>query len=308
MITRKHDTIFIINPNANLGQAWRMAADLRPIIEENGGADWAGSVYPTHTTELTRQAVEQGYSLIIAGGGDGTVHEVVNGLMEYPPEKRPRIAVVPLGSGNDFAYSVGISSTPWKALQQIFKGEAKPIDVGKIEDDRGRQEFWVNTVGIGFDAIVTIYSHQLPVVRGFLMYFAAVMKTIFLNHDPITMKISLDDNSTWEDQILMLTLCNGSREGGGFKISPRSKNDDGELDYIAVRRISRLMMLRLIPEFMRGTHLRFSAVDTGKFHRLEILADRPLYIHLDGEIFAGFSSDLRAVKAEIIPAAVQIVS
>ncbi|MCD6424087.1 MAG: acylglycerol kinase family protein, partial [Anaerolineales bacterium] len=68
-------TLFIINPNANMGQAWRQAADLRPIMEEYGGADWAGSVYPTHAIELTKKAVEDGYELVIAGGGDGTVHE-----------------------------------------------------------------------------------------------------------------------------------------------------------------------------------------------------------------------------------------
>ena len=109
-------TIFIINPNANMGQAWRQAADLRPIMQELGDADWAGSVYPTHAIELTKKAVQDGYELIIAGGGDGTVHEVVNALMTFPKEKRPTLGVVPLGSGNDFSFSMGMETEPWKAL------------------------------------------------------------------------------------------------------------------------------------------------------------------------------------------------
>lgn len=307
-MTRKHDIKFIINPNANLGQAWRMAADLRSIMAEHGGADWAGSVYPTHTVELTRQAVEDGYPLIIAGGGDGTVHEVVNGLMEYPPERRPKIGVVPLGSGNDFSHSIGMDPQPWDALQQIFNGTTKRVDVGQITDGRGRKEYWINTVGIGFDAVVTIYSHQLPLVRGFMMYFAAVMKTIFLNHDPIQMAVSLDGQPTWEDRLLMLTLCNGSREGGGFIISPESRNDDSRLDYVGVQEVSRLMMLRLLPEFMRGTHLKFSPISQGSFESLTLEADRSLYIHLDGEIFAGFSSDVRRLEVDLHPGAVEVIS
>ena len=81
----------ILNPNADLGRAWHKAADLRPVIEEFGGADWSGTVYPTHAVELARQAAEDGYELIIAAGGDGTVHEVVNGIMQVAASKRPKL-------------------------------------------------------------------------------------------------------------------------------------------------------------------------------------------------------------------------
>ena len=87
-------TKFIMNPNADMGNAWRQALDLRPIAEEHGGADWAGTVYPTHATELARQAGLDGYDLVVAVGGDGTVHEVINGIMSLPAEKRPRLGVV----------------------------------------------------------------------------------------------------------------------------------------------------------------------------------------------------------------------
>ena len=80
-----HAIRLIVNPNADMGRAWRNAAELRPVIEEFGGADWAGTVYPFHATELARQAAEDGYQLVIAAGGDGTAHEVINGLMQEVP-------------------------------------------------------------------------------------------------------------------------------------------------------------------------------------------------------------------------------
>ena len=86
----RHKIKLIINPNADLGRAWRVAADLRPLVDQLGGADWTGTVYPTHAIELARQAGEEGYELIIAAGGDGTAHEVINGLMQLPAERRPR--------------------------------------------------------------------------------------------------------------------------------------------------------------------------------------------------------------------------
>lgn len=305
---RNHNVKFIMNPTANMGKAWRLAADLRPVMDEYGGADWAGSVFPTHAVELARQAVHEGYEMIIAGGGDGTVHEIINGLMEFPIEDRPKLGVVPLGSGNDFAHGIGMPEEPWEALRQIFTGTPREIDLGYVEDDRGRQEFWQNTLGIGFDAIVTIYSHNLPLVRGFLMYLIAVLKTVFLNHQPLNVNVTVDGEHDWEDQLLMLTLCNGPREGGGFKISPDSIMDDGRFEYVAVKSVSRLMMLRLIPEFMRGAHLRFPKISLHPFRQLEIKSDQSMYIHMDGEIFSGFSSDLRYLKVKHYPKAIQIVA
>lgn len=118
----QNKTKLILNPNADMGRAWQMAADLRPIVEQYGGADWAGTVYPTHAIELAKQAAGEGYELVIAAGGDGTVHEIVNGLMQIPQEKRPRLGVVPLGSGNDFAHAVGAPESAHDAMKQALPG------------------------------------------------------------------------------------------------------------------------------------------------------------------------------------------
>ena len=296
----------ILNPMSNMGAAWRAANALRPIIAEHGGADWSGTVYPTHATELAMQAGLDGYEMVIAMGGDGTVHEVVNGLMQVPAEKRPILGVVPVGSGNDFAHSIGIPTEADRALLRALTGEPSLVDIGVMTDENGRREFFDNTAGVGFDAVVTIRSHKLPVVRGFLMYLTAVIQTILLNHNPVLMKVEADGEK-WEQEALMFTICNGGREGGGFMIAPDAKNNDGILNYAMVKKCDRLTMFRLVPEFMKGTHPRFAQIKMGTCKTFNILADRPMYIHADGEIFTSFGSNLKGLNFEIMPNALRVV-
>ncbi len=301
-----HRILLITNPNADMGNAWRQAAELRPVVEEFGGADWTGTVYPTHAIELARQAAEQGYELVIAVGGDGTVHEVVNGLMQAPAERRPRLGVVPLGSGNDFAHAVGVTARqPAEALRQVLSGRPRRVDLGRVEDEHGRVEFFDNTIGIGFDATVTIRSHRLPIVRGFLMYLIAVLQTILLDNAAPRLTF-VSDQESWEAPKLMLVVCNGPREGGGFLVAPEAVVDDGLFHYACIDQVSRPMMFRIVPEVMRGTHGRFDCVRMGALRHLELHSDRPLYIHLDGEIFAGFGSDVRHLKLDLLPQALEV--
>jgi len=296
----------ILNPMADMGNAWRIARDLRSITEQHGGVDWSGTVYPGHAIELARQAGEQGYEMVIAMGGDGTVHEVVNGLMQTPEEKRPTLGIVPAGSGNDFAHGVNISTTPNEALTYALNGEASRVDLGVMIDEHGHREYFDNTLGIGFGAIVTIRSHRLPILRGFLMYLTAVLQAIIVDHNPIRMQIETDTEK-WEQGVIYLILCNGPREGGGFLIAPEAKIDDGILHYALIRDVSRPMMFRIVPEVMKGTHGRFKEVKMGTCKTFSLTADRPLYIHADGEIFSGPGTDLRKVSFEILPGALRVV-
>jgi len=296
----------ILNPMADMRNAWKVSNDLRPIITEYGNADWSGTVYPTHATELARQAGEQGYERVIAMGGDGTAHEVVNGIMQVPEDRRPSLGVVPVGSGNDFAHAIGIPLEPDRALACALNGTPSAIDLGLMIDEHGHKEYFDNTLGIGFDAVVTIRSHRLPVVRGFLMYLTAVIQTIILNHDPALMQID-SDGKQWEQSNLMLTMCNGPREGGGFLVAPDARLDDGLFHYAMIKKVGRAMMFRLIPEVMRGTHGRFKAVLLGTCRRMSVRADRPMYIHADGEILTSFGSNLRQLSLELLPDALKVV-
>jgi len=299
----------ILNPMADMGRAWKAANDLRPIVQEfQGEISWSGTVYPTHAIELAKQAAQEGYDLIIALGGDGTAHEVVNGLMQIAEEKRPVMGIVPIGSGNDFAHALGVPQKSSHALVHALKAETvTAIDIGRLTDEHsGRMEYFDNTVGAGFDAVVTIRSHKLPIVKGFLMYLTAVIQTILLNHNPAKIKFQTESES-WEESVLMTTVCNGGREGGGFLISPDSKIDDGVFQFLNVKKISRGTMFRLVPEFMKGTHLRFRHVRLGSFKKLRMQSDRPLYIHADGEVFTSFDADVRDISLEVLAGALKVV-
>jgi len=298
----------ILNPMADMGRAWKTANDLRPIAQEfKGELTWSGTVYPTHAIELARQAAEEGYDMVVAMGGDGTAHEVMNGLMQVPAEKRPVMGIVPIGSGNDFAYSIGAIQKASHALAHTLKAEnIQSVDIGLMTDEYGRKEYFDNTLGIGFDAVVTIRSHKLPIVKGFLMYLTAVIQTILLNHNPMSMKVETEAG-IWEDKLIMLTLCNGPREGGGFMLAPEAKNNDGKMETVAVTNVSRPTMFRLVPEFMNGTHMRFKQVRMGEFKKLSLASDRPMYIHADGEVFTSFGSNLKKINVEIMPQALKIV-
>ena len=296
----------ILNPMADMGNAWRVARDLRSITEQHGSVDWSGTVYPGHAIQLAQQAGEQGYDMVIAMGGDGTIHEVINGLMKVSEEKRPSLGVVPVGSGNDFAHGIHASRTPTEALTCALDGEVSTVDLGLMTDEHGRKEYFDNTLGIGFGAVVTIRSHKLPILRGFLMYLTAVIQTIILDHNPMAMQIETDDQK-WEQSVIYLVICNGPREGGGFLIAPEAKIDDGLFHYAMITNVSRAMMFRIVPEVMKGTHGRFKQVRMGTCKKFTLSADRPLYIHADGEIFTGPGTDLRRVSFEILPNALKVV-
>ncbi len=292
---------------ADMGNAWRVARDLRPLTIEAGNAAWSGTVYPGHATELAYQAGLEGCQRVIALGGDGTVHEIVNGLMRLPAEQRPLLGVVPVGSGNDFAHAIGVPLQPDRALAHALNAPASSVDIGRMTDENGRVEYIDNTLGIGFDAVVTIRSHKLPVLRGFAMYLTAVIQTILLNHNPAQLRIRADDQA-WETEVIMTALCNGPREGGGFLVAPRADLRDGLLDYMLVKKCSRAAMFRLLPEVMRGTHEQFPQVRFGQCKNFQLQADRPLYIHTDGEIYTSFGSNLRGLQFEMLPAALGVIT
>lgn len=306
-IVMERRTRLIFNPHADRGHAWDIAYSFRAAIDRYGGGDWAATEYPGHATKLAEESVEQGYHVVAALGGDGTVHEVVNGLMKFPRERRPQLAAVPMGSGNDFCANIGLPKDPELAVRRIYEGNARPIDLATISDNTGHSEYWNNTISIGFGAAVAIYAYGITRLRGFPMYLWAVIKTVFLQHNAPRMVIKTDEEALAQP-VLMMSLNNGPREGGGFLTSPPAVPDDGILNYAVIRRVSRPMMFRLIPEVMRGTHGRFAAVRLGQFQQMTVRSEAPIPIHVDGEIYADFRSDVTELAIEVLPSEIHVIT
>ncbi len=296
----------IFNAHADRGRAWNIASALQTIVEHHGNTTWSATEYPAHATELAEQAAKEGYDVVIAVGGDGTAHEVMNGLMRVPEAKRPLFGIVPVGSGNDFSANIGVIQEPEQAMHRVFDGDVKTIDIMRIKDNTGHIEYVDNTLGIQFGAFATLHSHSITRLQGFMMYLWSVIKTIILNHDAPRMTMQTDSES-FEEEVQYLVLCNGPREGGGFFVAPDAIPDDGILDYALIKRVSRLMMFRILPEVMKGTHGKFKQVRLGRFHEFKLVSERPMAIHTDGEILAGFTSELTELEVKILPGALKVI-
>ncbi len=128
----------IFNPCADRGRSSDLKTSVQHILDKHDGAEWSTTEYPGHATELAEQAAQDGFDVVAAIGGDGTVHEVVNGLMRVPEDQRPLLGSVPIGSGNDFSSNVGAPEEIEIALERVFNGETKTIDIGLVTDGSGR--------------------------------------------------------------------------------------------------------------------------------------------------------------------------
>jgi diacylglycerol kinase (ATP) len=301
-------TKLIFNPNSDRGRSGQRAADLRAIAEEYGGADWVGTEHPTHAMDLAARAGLEGYERVVAMGGDGTVHEVINGLMRVAEPHRPKLGIIPIGTGNDFAYAAGVAFEPMQAMKQVFTGTARPVDVGVIRDNNNRSEYWNNSVGIGFDGKINIMSRKITGMYGFPMYLTAVLRTIFQDYESARMKLQIDDGPLLDKDVLMLTLGNGPREGGGFMTTPAAKVDDGVFDYVNVPHMGRLSILALLPRVMNGTHGADKRLTISTFKKLRLEADRALPIHTDGELWSPYQVNTRTVEVEILAGAIQLLT
>lgn len=300
-----HPILLIFNPNSDRGRSGQKVSDLRALIDQFGGADWRGTEYPGHATEIAAQA--GAYRTVVALGGDGTVHEVVNGLMQLPAEHRPQLGVVPIGSGNDFAFGAGVPlGNPQEATRLIFQGTPHPVDIGQLRDGGGRSVYFHNTVGIGFDAAINIRSRAITYLYGFVMYLTATLQSIAFNFEAPHLRVEYDEGVV-DQPIMMLTVGNGPREGGGFVTTPAAKMDDGLLDFIYVHQLSRLRMLQLLPKVMQGTHIQERDVTSRRTTRLVVESDRALPIHVDGELFAPYELNVRRVEIALLPQALAVL-
>ena len=302
-----HPVLLIFNPMADNGRTGQKASDLRAMIDTLGGADWHATQYPAHASEVAAAATEQGYQTVVALGGDGTVHEVINGLMRVAPERRPKLGIVALGSGNDFAHAVGIQTNPQDAMRRVFAGAPRAVDVALIRDGTGRSEYFNNSAGLGFDAAINIRSRKIKRLNGFLMYLAATLQSIALNFEAPHLKVQYDGGML-DQPVMMLTVGNGMREGGGFVTTPDAKVDDGLLDFIYISQVTQFRMLQLLPRVMNGTHVGQPDVHIKRTTRLVIDSDRALPIHIDGELFAPYEANVRHVEVELLPSAVQVIT
>ncbi len=297
--------LVILNPSADHGRAIKYREHILVGCREYADVDLVLTEYSGHARELARASVDSGYDIIVAAGGDGTVHEMVNGLVQNDRSEN-NLGLIPIGSGNDLAYGMGLNTDVNTAIRRLFTGKPRIIDLARIQDDRGQNEVVVNSIGIGFDATVTIQSKTITRIHGFALYAIAALRTIAFYYQIPHLWLQFDDEIVEQDA-LMVTVGVGPRVGGGFHLTPDAIFDDGLLDSCTVNPINRPTILRLLPEAMRGTHITSPYVMMRRNRTIHIRSNIALPIHIDGEIFAIHEDNVKQVTLSTLPLALPVM-
>lgn len=298
----------IANPAAGGGAGARAIPRIEQWLAKYGlDFDIVHTERSWHGAELAREAAIARWDVIVAAGGDGTSNEVINGLMEakLAGGSTSALGILSIGRGNDFAHGVNVPYDLEQACQVLAEDHRRMIDVGRVVGGRYPQgRYFGNCVGIGFDAIGTIEVAKLPRMGGFLSFFVAVLKTIFLYYRaPLTTVVY--DDQTLTQPSLMVSVMNGQRLGGGFIMAPDAKPDDGLFDLCIAGEVSRPRMFGLIPHFLRGTQAAQKPITTGRAARISITAvEGSLPAHTDGEILC---IDGNRLEIELLPRQVEVV-
>ncbi len=280
--------LVILNPSAAKGTAIKKKPEIEKLLQEKGlDFTLVVSEKPGAPMALAQAAADKGYDVVIAVGGDGTLNEVINGLMtaKLAGKKIPGLGVIPAGRGNDFAGSMGIPSDLAQAVQVIADGTIKTIDIGQVIGGTYPDgKFFGNGVGIGFDTIVGFEAAKLPsFLSGMPGYLIAAIKTIFLYFKAPKLRIVMD-NETIEQPCLIVSVMNGKRMGSTFMMAPNSKPDDGLFSLMIIDQLSRMGMIKLMGKIMKGTQEGHPAVKMPLTSKLEITPiTGSLPVHADGE-------------------------
>jgi len=273
-------TLLLVNPAAGRGRAGRLAAPAETACAAAWGAvQRIDTTAPGTAVEQVRQAVERGVERVVVLGGDGSLHEAANGVLRATVASRPPITVLPAGTGNDFAKLAGtVGLSPAEAVSRLVRGRVRLLDVGQAWD-----EYFLNSVGIGFDAEVAAEVAKGGSLTGIPAYLVAVKRVLRGFVAPELTCQSAEASFT--DRLLLIEIGIGPVVGGGFRLTPFAKPDDGVFDVCAIQQQSTLGILTKLPLAMFGWHTRLKAVRSFRTAELVVRrADGPLRAQMDGEL------------------------
>ncbi len=299
-------TQLIVNTAAGRGRAGKVWHRIETYLARYG-VEYALSYTqaPGQGVDIARRAATAGFERVVAVGGDGTTDEVANGLLLAAEEgHQAMLAVIPVGSGNDFSYAVGIPANLEKACQRLAEGRVRAVDVIQVTVD-GQPRIFDNSVGIGYDADVLLETHKIESLRGFPLYLWAVFRVLATNKWPYPMHITVDGQPLPHHAVTLITVANGPRAGGGFYLTPDAKPDDGLLDVCVADQLGRLGILHLLPHAMRGTHKGKKSVTMLQARHVLIEGERGLPGHVDGEVLC---TKGRRIEFEILPGRLKVWS
>ena len=272
----------IVNPVAGGGRTRRAWSRLRHVLDR---ADLEIQVAETSSMggaiELSRGAVRDGWPLVVAVGGDGTVNEVINGVMDASPSGTTVVAVIPTGRGRDVCRNLGIATDPAVAARRVVEGDEVLVDVGVAESADGRRRYFLIAAGVGFDAAVAERARRGR-APGTVGYLLAVLKCLGA-YQSVPVTLALDDGPPTPVRVAAIVAANGAHYGGGMKIAPSADPSDGRLDVVVLGDLGRFELLRWLPTLYTGGHVAHPRVSIRPAQVVTLDFTAPLPAHADGE-------------------------
>lgn len=289
--------LLIVNPQARHGETGKLV----PVIEKllaRAEHDTALTTHVGHATEIA--AAAEGYDVVVAVGGDGTVHEVLNGLMRRPPDDRPALGVIPTGNGNDTRRTLGIPDDVTDASLALISGVTRRFDIGVCNGI-----YFNNSFAAGLDARVTAKAVEYKATTrrsGLWLYLTALLHVLFNELYPHHVRVSWDGAEPVAHDLLIIAATIGPTYGGGFKIAPDAVPDDGLLEVCRIDPLSLPQALMRLPFVIAGAHTGMRPVHMARHRSLTIDSDEPMPAQIDGEVLID-----RRFEVEILPAGVECV-
>ena len=287
--------LFIVNPAAGQGRTAALFNSIKPGLDRRGiPFDCRFTSGPGEAESLARDSVSGNFTHVVAVGGDGTSHEVVNGILGSPLI----FGMIPSGSGNDFPKSAGIPLDTKHAVETIYSGRERTVDLGKLGN-----VYFINGLGIGLDGAVSHRFKKFKLPRGQLGYIVgAVQEAFSFRGFPTEVAVG---EWKYSGALLLVGASNGIYQGGKFRLAPWARVDDGLLDFHIIKDMSPLQRLIKIPKVLGGTHSGLPEVELKSGPRMEIRIESPQPAHMDGEPFyLGAGTHV----IDVVPKALRIMS
>ena len=280
----------IVNARAGRSRRTPEPEQLREAFARHGVTiEVAATERPGHATDLARNAPGD---LVVAVGGDGTLHEVIAGL----DLSAKRLGVVPAGSGNDFAWQHGVPRNVDAAVARIVAAHEQRVDLG--EWDGGR---FHNNLGFGFEAEVNRLSHRVRGIRGPALYFVALARALARLR---TYELELAwEGGAFSGRLLTAALLNGGRVGGAFRLAPAARTDDGALDLVTAAAMGRWSVLTVLGPVLLGREPRDPRIGRARTTFLTLRSDTAVPVYVDGE-YAGVH---RSLSARALPGVLRLL-
>lgn len=291
----------IVNPAAGGGRSAKLAGPALAVLREKGlKIDVVASTGPGHAVELAREAYEQGYRRFIAVGGDGTTHEILNGVYKRANGKeRIELGFLPLGTGNSFLRDFAKDGSR-ASLRALVEGRKRPVDLLRLTHTKG-EVYSFNLLSLGFTADVGALTNRYFKPFGYFGYLLGVfVRVVQLRRRAF--RLRCDDDQEWnESRCLFLSFSNSKFTGGTMLIAPQADPTDGLIEFVRWGPIGRVGLLRMLPRLYDGTHIGHPLASRRAVRHIEFGIKVPVDVLIDGEIAA-----LECLSLDVIPSAVDL--